>query len=78
MLDRNPILRRRVIVDLFQGHTPHQISAPPARLSVWHTAHHGYFPRRPQCDPPRGDLHGDLCPPKKTLIEHGICLPSRR
>ena len=40
---------------LSQGCTPCQISAPPARRSVWHTALHGYFPRRSQRDQPRGD-----------------------
>ena len=65
LLDRNSVLRRRVIADLSQGHTPRQISAPPARRSVWHTAHHGYFPRRPQRDQPRGDRHVDLRPPQE-------------
>ena len=44
---------------LSQGCTPCQISAPPARRSVWHTALHGYFPRRSQRDQPRGDLYVD-------------------
>ena len=45
---------------------------------MWHTALHGYFP----------DAHGAIsheaiytwiyAHPKKTLIEHGVCLPSRR
>ena len=47
VLDRNSVLRCRVLADLSHGRTPRQISAPPARRSVWHTAHHGYFPRRP-------------------------------
>ena len=60
LLDCDEVLRRRVIADLSQGHTPRQISAPPARGSVWHTALHGYFPRRPgPHDQPRGDRHVD-------------------
>ena len=43
LLDCDEVLRRRVIADLSQGHTPRQISAPLARRSVWHTALHGYF-----------------------------------
>ena len=46
LLDCDEVLRRRVIADLSQGHTPRQISAPLARGSVWHTALHGYFSRR--------------------------------
>ena len=66
LLDRDEVLRRRMIADLSQGHTPRQISAPPARRSVWHTAHHGYFPRRSgPHDQPRGDLHVDLRPPQE-------------
>ena len=59
LLDLDEVLRRRVIADLSQGHTPRQISAPPARRSVWHTALHGHFSRRSQRDQPRGDLHVD-------------------
>ena len=66
LLDCDEVLRRRVIADLSQGHTPRQISAPLARGSVWHTALHGYFPRRPgPHDQPRGDLHVDLRPPQE-------------
>ena len=65
VLDRNSVLRCRVLADLSHGRTPRQISAPPARRSVWHTAHHGYFPRRPQRDQPRGDRHVDLRPPQE-------------
>ena len=65
LLDCDEILRDRVIADLSQGHTPRQISAPPARRSVWHTALHGHFPRRSQRDQPRGDLHVDLRPPQE-------------
>ena len=46
LLDCDEVLRRRVIAGLSQEHTPRQISAPPARRSVWHTALHGYFSRR--------------------------------
>lgn len=77
VLDRNPILRRRVIVDLFQGHTPRQIS---------------WCLRAQACDAlptmdTSRDAHsaitheaiykGIYAHPNKTLIEHGICLPSR-
>ena len=66
LLDCDEVLRRRVIADLSQGHTPRQISAPPAHGGVWHTALHGYFSR---CsgphDQPRGDLHVDLRPPQE-------------
>lgn len=65
LLDCDEVLRRRVITDLSQGHTPRQISAPLARRSVWHTALHGYFSRRSQRDQPRGDLHVDLRPPQE-------------
>ena len=41
LLDCDEILRRRVIADLSQGHTPL----------------HGYFSRRSQRDQPRGNLH---------------------
>ena len=58
LLDCDEVLRRRVIADLSQGYTPRQISAPLARAGVWHTALHGYFPRRPgPHNQPRGDLH---------------------
>ena len=66
LLDCDEILRDRVIADLSQGHTPRQISAPLARRRVWHTALHGYFPRRPGPHyQPRGDLHVDLRPPQE-------------
>jgi len=66
LLDCDEVLRDRSIADLSQGHTPRQISAPLARRSVWHTALHGYFPRRPgPHDQPRGDLHVDLRPPQE-------------
>lgn len=41
LFHRDVVLRRRVIADLSQGHTPL----------------HGYFSRRSQRDQPRGDLH---------------------
>ena len=41
LLDCDEVLRRRVIADLSQGHTPF----------------HGYFSRRLQRDQQRGDLH---------------------
>ena len=59
LLDCDEVLRRRVIADLSQGHTPRQISATLARRNVWHTALDGYFPRRSQSDQPRGDLYVD-------------------
>ena len=59
LLDCDEVLRRRVIVDLSQDHTPRQISAPLARAGVWRTALHGCFPRRSQRDQPRGDQHVD-------------------
>ena len=59
LLDCDEVLRRRVISDLSQGHTPRRISAPLARRSVWHTALYGRFSRRSQCDQPRGDRHVD-------------------
>ena len=66
LLDCDEVLRRRVITDLSQGHTPRQISAPLARRSVWQTALHGHFSRRPgPHDQPRGDLHVDLRPPQE-------------
>ena len=66
LLDCDEVLRRRVIADLSQGHTPRQISAPLARRSVWHTALHGYFSRCPgPYDQPRGDRHVDLRSPQE-------------
>ena len=55
LLDCDEVLRRRVISDLSQGHTPRRISAPLARRSVWHTALHGHsLPRRSQGADSRG------------------------
>ena len=50
LLDCDEVLRRRVIADLSQEHTPRQISAQLARAGVWRTALHGYFSRRSQRD----------------------------
>ena len=78
LLDCDEVLRRCVIADLSQGHTPRQISgrlhaeacgtlpsmdtSPDAHSAISHEAINTWI-----------DAH-----PKKTLIEHGICLPSRR
>ena len=79
LLDCDEVLRRRVIADLSQGHTPRQISAPPAHGGVWHTALHGYFPDAQGHTISHEAIYTWIdAHPKKTLIEHGICLPSRR
>ena len=78
LLDCDEVLRRRVIADLSQGHTPRQISgrlreeacgtlpsmdtSPDAHSAISHEAIDTWI----------------YAHPKKTLIEHGICLPSRR
>ena len=78
LLDCDEVLRRRVLADLSQGHTPRQIggrlreeacgtlpsmdTSPDAHSAISHEAIDTWI-----------DAH-----PKKTLIEHGICLPSRR
>ena len=79
VLDRDDVLRRRVIADLSQGHTPRQISgclyaeacdtlpamntSPDAQgHTISHEAIYTWI----------------YAHPKKTLIEHGIRLPSRR
>ena len=79
LLDCDEVLRRRVIADLSQGHTPRQISG---RLRAQAC---GTLPSMDTSPDAQGhtisheaidtwiDAH-----PKKTLIEHGICLPSRR
>ncbi len=79
LLDRDEVLRRRVLADLSQGRTPRQISG---RLSMeaggtvapmdnsphaqGHTISHEAIDTW---------IYAHL---NKTLIEHGICLPSRR
>ena len=73
LLDCDEVLRRRVIADLSQGHTPRQISAPPARGSVWHTALHGHFSRRSQRDQPRGDRHVGVVRKLLTFCLCGFC-----
>ena len=79
LLDRNSVLRRRVIADLSQGHTPRQISG---RLRAEAC---GTLPTMDTSPDAQGHTisHEAIytwiyAHPKKTLIEHGICLPSRR
>ena len=79
LLDRNSVLRRRVISDLSQGHTPRQISG---RLRAEAC---GTLPTMDTSPDAQGHTisHEAIytwiyAHPKKTLIEHGICLPSRR
>ena len=78
LLDCDEVLRRRVITDLSQGHTPRQISgrlraeacgtlpsmdtSPDAHSAISHEAIYTWI----------------YAHPKNTLIEHGMCLPSRR
>ncbi len=78
LLDCDEVLRRRVIADLSQWHTPRQISgrlhaeacgtppsmdtSPDAHSAISHEVIYTWI-----------DAY-----PKKILIEHGICLPSRR
>jgi integrase family protein len=79
LLDRDEALRRRVIADLSQGRTPRQISA---RLSM-----EARGTVAPMDNSPHTQGHTIsheaiytwiYAHPNKTLIEHGICLPSRR
>ena len=79
LLDCDEILRDRVIADLSQGHTPRQISG---RLSMEAC---GTLPSMDTSPDAQGHTisHEAIytwiyAHPKKTLIEHGICLPSRR
>ena len=79
LLDRDEILRRRVIFDLSQGRTPRQISG---RLSVEACGTVAPMDNSPHAQG-RTISHEAIytwiyAHPKKTLIEHGICLPSRR
>ena len=79
LLDRDEVLRRRVIFDLSQGRTPRQISG---RLRAEAC---GTLPSMDTSPDAQGHTisHEAIdtwiyAHPKKTLIEHGICLPSRR
>ena len=79
LLDRDEVLRRRVISNLSQGHAPRQISGSP-NMEACGTV--GPMDNSPHA---QGHTisHEAICTwiyahPKKTLIEHGICLPSRR
>ena len=79
LLDCDEVLRRRVIADLSQGYTPRQISG---RL---HAEACGTLPSMDTSPNTQGHTisHEAIdtwiyAHPKKTLIEHGICLPSRR
>ena len=79
LLDRDEILRRRVIFDLSQGRTPRQISG---RLSVEACGTVAPMDNSPHAQG-RTISHEAIytwiyAHPKKTLIEHGVCLPSRR
>ena len=100
LLDRDEVVRCRVIADLSQGRTPRQISAPSEHGGMRHSGSYGQFSPRPRphaswpsptrsppaiLPTPTGrDLSHeaiDTCTyahPNKTLIEHGMCLPSRR
>ena len=48
LLDRDEVLRRRVIADLSQGRTPRQISAPPEHGGMWHSGSYGQFSSSPK------------------------------
>ena len=79
LLDCDEVLRRRVIADLSQGHTPRQISGRLREEAC------GTLPSMDASPDAQGHTisHEAIytwiyAHPKKTLIEHGICLPSRR
>ena len=79
LLDCDEVLRDRVIADLSQGHTPRQISG---RLRAEAC---GTLPTMDTSPDAQGHTisHEAIytwiyAHPKKTLIEHGVCLPSRR
>lgn len=66
LLDRNSVLRRRVIADLSQGHTPRQISGRLRAEACGTLPTMDTSPRRSgPHDQPRGDLHVDLRPPQE-------------
>ena len=79
LLDCDEVLRRRVIADLSQGRTPRQIGGRLREEACGTVA--------PMDNSPHAQGHTIsheaiytwiYAHPKKTLIEHGICLPSRR
>ena len=79
LLDCDEVLRRRVISDLSQGRTPRQISGRLREEAC------GTLPSMDTSPDAQGHTisHEAIytwiyAHPKKTLIEHGICLPSRR
>ena len=79
LLDCDEILRDRVIADLSQGHTPRQISGRLREEAC------GTLPSMDTSPDAQGRTisHEAIytwiyAHPKKTLIEHGVCLPSRR
>ena len=79
LLDCDEVLRDRVIADLSQGHTPRQISGRLREEAC------GTLPSMDTSPDAQGHTisHEAIytwiyAHPKKTLIEHGICLPSRR
>ncbi len=79
LLDCDQVLRDRVIADLSQGHTPRQISGRLREEAC------GTLPSMDTSPDAQGHTisHEAIytwiyAHPKKTLIEHGICLPSRR
>lgn len=78
LADCDEVLRRRVIADLSQWHTPRQISG---RL---HAEACGTLPSMDTSPDAHSAISHEViytwidAYPKKILIEHGICLPSRR
>ena len=79
LLDCDEVPRRRVISDLSEGHTPRQISGRLREEAC------GTLPSMDTSPDAQGHTisHEAIytwiyAHPKKTLIEHGICLPSRR
>ena len=78
-IDADPVLRSRVVSDLARGRTPRQISG---RLKAEACGKVGTMADSPAADG-RTISHEAIytwiyAHPKKTLVEHGIVLPSRR
>ena len=65
LLDRDEVLRRRVISFVSGAYSPPDQRAPE-HGGMWHSCSYGQFsPRSGPYDQPRGDLHVDLRPPQE-------------
>lgn len=79
LLDRDEVLRRRVISDLSQGRTPRQISGRLSMEACGTVAPMDHSPHAPGHTISHEAIDTWIyAHPKKSLIEYGMCLPSRR